>query len=85
VAAVSHPADTSSEALDELSRIWRLRAPHDRWALLASLDADVEAIARAGILWANPAFTEAQVDRELFRRRYGDRLTSEVFGTAHSH
>ena len=43
--------------------------------MLAAMDTDVEALARAGIVWARPEFTEAQVDRELFLRRYGDQLT----------
>jgi hypothetical protein len=73
-------ADTSPEASEELARIWRSRTPQERWALLMTLDAEVEAVARAGILWANPGFTEAQVDRELFRRRHGDRLTLDAYG-----
>jgi hypothetical protein len=43
------------------------------------MDADVEALARAGIVWAHADFTEAQVDRELFRRRYGDQLTLDAW------
>lgn len=75
-------ADTSPNAADELARIWRSRTSPERWALLVCLDADVEAIARAGIMWANPGFTEAEIDRELFRRRYGDQLTLDAYGSS---
>jgi type II secretory pathway component PulM len=81
---MSRVADTSRQASEELTRIWRSRTPRDRWVLLAALDADVEAVARAGIVAAHPNFTEAQVDRELFRRRYGDQLTRDVFGASRS-
>lgn len=84
VAPRSGTTDTSREATDELTRIWRSRTAQDRWALLVSLDATVETIARAGIQWANPSFTEVQVDQELFRRRYGDRLTLEAYGSSRS-
>lgn len=79
VAPATRAADTSVEASEELTRIWRARTHQERWALLAAMDADVEALARAGIVWAHPDFTEAQVDRELFRRRYGDQLTLDVW------
>jgi hypothetical protein len=77
-------ADTSREASEELTRIWRSRTSLERWSVLVSLDAEVEAVARAGIVWANPDFNEAQIDRELFRRRNGDRLTLEAFGSSRS-
>ena len=79
VAPATRAADTSVEASEELTRIWRSRTHQERWALLAAMDADVEALARAGIVWAHPDFTEAQVDRELFRRRYGDQLTLDTW------
>jgi len=79
VLPTTRAADTSVEAYEELTRIWRSRTNQERWALLAALDADVEGLARSGILWAHPDFTEAQVDRELFRRRYGDQLTMEAW------
>lgn len=75
-------ADTSRDAADALTRIWRSRTAQERWEMLVSLDTDVEAIARAGIAWANPEFTEVQIDRELFRRRYGDRLTLDCYGSS---
>lgn len=75
VAPTTRAADTSVEASEELTRIWRSRTYQERGAMLAAMDTDVEALARAGIVWAHPEFTEAQVDRELFRRRYGDQLT----------
>lgn len=78
-------ADTSSEAIEELARIWRSRTSEERWALLAALDADVETIARAGIRWANPDFNEEEVNRELFRRRYGDQLALDALGPNRSH
>ncbi len=76
--------DTSPEASEALTRSWRYRTNEERWALLVSLDADVEAIARAGIKWASPGFTEQQIDRELFRRRYGNRLTLDAYGATQS-
>jgi len=79
VVPVTRPADTSVEAFEELTRIWRSRTHQERWSLLAAIDADVEALARSGITWAHPDFTEAQVDRELFRRRYGDQLTLDAW------
>lgn len=79
VAPATRAADTPLEASEELTRIWRSRSHQERWALLAAMDADVEALARAGIVWAHPDFTEAQVDRELIRRRFGDQLTLDVW------
>jgi hypothetical protein len=84
VVQVSGATDTSREASEEFTRIWRSRTTLERWAMLVSLDAEVEVVARAGIAWANPDFTTAQVDRELFRRRYGDRLTVDVYGSSPS-
>lgn len=85
VVPVAGTADTSREASEEMTRIWRSRTNLDRWSLLVSLDANVEAVARAGIVWANPGFTEAQASRELFRRRHGNRLTLDAYGSSRSH
>jgi hypothetical protein len=85
VDSVNGAADTSREASGESTPVWRSRTALERWALLVSLDADVEAVARARIVWANLDFTEADVDRELFRRRYGSRLTLDVYGSSRSH
>jgi hypothetical protein len=85
VVALTSRADTSPEAIDELMRTWRSLTCEKRWALLAALDADVETIARAGILWANPDYNEEEVHRELFRRRYGDQLTLDALGPSRSH
>lgn len=82
VSLVTGASDTSLEASKEMTRVWRSRTPLERWAMLVSLDADVEVVARAGIVWSNPGFTEGQVDRELFRRRYGDQLTSDAYGSS---
>lgn len=50
VAAATRAADTSVEASEELTRIWRSRTHQERWALLAAMDSDVQALARAGII-----------------------------------
>jgi len=85
VVPLTSRADTSPEAIEELTRSWRSWTSEQRWALLAALDADVEAIARAGILWANPDYNEEEVNRELFRRRYGDQLALDALGPSRSH
>jgi hypothetical protein len=56
----------------------------ERAELTRQLCVDVERIARAGILTDRPEASDAEIVRELARRRYGDRLVDEAYaGTIH--
>jgi hypothetical protein len=51
----------------------------ERAALTEQLCRDVEQLARAGIRWTHPSFSEIEVSYELTRRRYGDELADAAF------
>lgn len=74
------PRDTSFEVTRELAAIWRDKTPQERFAALGAMLADVETLARAGILAANPDLNESEMVKELARRRYGSRLVSDAWG-----
>ena len=73
------PADTSPEAFAVLIKSWRAMDPPTRAVLADQLCRDVEEIARGGIRSVHPESTEAEVVRELARRRYGAELVAAAF------
>jgi hypothetical protein len=72
------PADTSAEAAELVVEAWRTMTVASRVALLRKMHEDVEVMAITGIRMQHPGIGDAELRFELFRRRYGDELASEV-------
>ena len=73
------PADTDPEVFAVVVSCWRAMDTAARALLTDQLCRDVELIARGGIRSAHPEYTEAEVVRELARRRYGAELVTDAF------
>lgn len=65
------PSDTSPEAHALLIAFWKSMTISDRVARVDSLNRDVEALARTGIVAAHPEYSDVEILVELARRRYG--------------
>ncbi len=78
----SIPLDTAPEVVDLQVQCWRAMSIDERWALLDSLCADVDRLAIAGIRADHPGIDDADLPRELARRRYGDALADAAYGPA---
>jgi len=63
------PLDTSPEVSGRLVAAWRAVTLAERFELIAQMYADVDTLARAGMRWLHPEFSERQVIGELARRR----------------
>ena len=75
----SIPVDTDPEAFEVLVDCWRAMTIADRVAIVDQITADVELVARVGILEAHPQMSEVQVRHELARRRFGATLADKAF------
>ena len=75
----SRPADTTREVHDMLIASWRAMTVAERAALIRQLCADVDRLARAGIVAREPTLTEIEVSRALARRRYGSALVDAAY------
>jgi hypothetical protein len=75
----SIPADTEPEAYAVLVDRWRSMSITERADLVDQINADVEAIARAGIRILHPHLSEVEILHELARRRFGAELADEAY------
>ena len=75
----SRSADTDLRADVVVSAHWRAVSIAERAAATMQLCADVERLARAGILARRPALTEREICHELARRRYGATLADAAY------
>ena len=73
--------DTDADADAALFHRWRAMSLAERAELTSQLCRDVDRVARAGIVAQHPDATPGEVARELVRRRYGEALAAEVYGT----
>jgi hypothetical protein len=81
MATSSASIDTSAEVNRLVAEIWASKTPQERIEAVLALCEDVDRVARAGILEQQPDLTEPQIIRELARRRYGDDLVNEAWGS----
>ena len=72
--------DTSEGQRDSYYRRLRALAPQERAAMLNRLCRGVRELAEAGIRNQHPAFSEAEVRRELAVRLYGEAVAARLFG-----
>ncbi len=77
---VSIPRDTTKDAQELLYDTLRKMSFSDKADLVDQINVDVTTLAIAGIKYAHPQYNDEQIKIELFRRRYGDEFTAEVFG-----
>ena len=82
VAPNAIPLDTDPEIAEMLFESWCSMGVAGRGALAHQMCLDVASFARSGIVAQHPDFDEHQIVRELVRRRYGDALADEVYGSA---
>ncbi len=75
----SVPADTEPEIFDMLVERWRSMTIAERVALFEQLNADVEALAVAGIRALRPGLADAETRFELACRRYGSDLARAAY------
>ena len=73
------PADTDPAVFALLVDHWRTMTTAERMQQTDQLCRDVESIAVAGIRSAHPEYDEQAVNRELARRRYGERLAAAMY------
>jgi hypothetical protein len=62
-----------------LAESWRAMSAQERGELTRQLCADVERIARAGIVSRYPSYSEIEICHELARRRYGKALADAAY------
>jgi hypothetical protein len=77
---LSTSADTAYETQVILVARWRVMTIADRAALVRQMCDDVDRLARAGIVADEPGLSDAEINRELLRRRYGQRVADDVNG-----
>lgn len=73
------PVDTEVHAMQLLVNRWRSMTVAERVASIDQLNADVETLATVGIRFECPWITDIQLQHELARRRFGDRLADEAY------
>jgi hypothetical protein len=71
MAGPTRPPDTTVEVQARLIARWRSMTVAERAELVRKMCEDVELLARADIVTRTPQATEAEITRELARRRYG--------------
>jgi hypothetical protein len=75
----SVPLDTEPAVFGLLVERWRAMTVAERAALIDQLCADVELLARTGILTDDPDLSETEVLHQLARRRYGAALADDAY------
>lgn len=76
------PADTDPAVFDRQVACWRRMTLAERVVLIEQLNADVTALAIAGIRSRRPAMSDREVGLELVRRRHGDEWAEAVASRA---
>ncbi len=73
------PADTSPQAWDASRQAHLQLGPEGRVHAAFEASEFVRSVTREGIRLRHPEYDEAQLDRALFRRIYGDTLFRKVY------
>jgi hypothetical protein len=79
VAHAPLPDDTDFATREMTVERWRAMTLAERFSLVEQLCADVELLARAGIVSTDPELDEREVLHELARRRYGRLLADAAY------